>query len=74
MTSSTRDNEQRQAHLMTEADLAARWKVSKRTIQRWRQDGRLPVAFRIGRKILFNTESVVEFEAMPPASRETYDG
>ena len=58
-----------QLHLLTETDLAVRWKVSKRTIQRWRQNGILPGAFRIGRKILFKTENIVAFEALPPVDR-----
>ena len=45
-----------------EAELAQRWKVSKRTIQRWRQEGRLPEEFRIGRKVLFSAEVILAFE------------
>jgi excisionase family DNA binding protein len=49
-------------HMLTEAELAQRWKVSKRTIQRWRHEGRLPDAFRIGRKVLFRIDVVTAFE------------
>lgn len=44
--------------VISEAELARRWKVSKRTIQRWRNEGRLPDWFRIGRKVLFRVEAI----------------
>lgn len=48
--------------LLSEADLAHRWKVSKRTLQRWRNESRLPTAIRIGRKVLFTIDEVLAFE------------
>ncbi len=54
--------DQHHQHMLGEAELAQRWKVSKRTIQRWRQEGRLPEEFRIGRKVLFSAEVILAFE------------
>jgi hypothetical protein len=50
MSNSDKDNCQT---LLSEAELAQRWKVSKRTVQRWRYEGRLVDWFYIGQKILF---------------------
>ncbi len=51
---------------LTEAELAARWQVSRRTLQRLRHEGRLPEPFRIGRKILYRAAEITAFEAASP--------
>jgi hypothetical protein len=53
----------RQSPLISEDDLAVRWKVSKRTLQRWRNESRLPKAFKVGRKILYRLDAVEAFES-----------
>ena len=56
--------------LLSEAELARRWKVSKRTIQRWRHDGRLSDWFSVGRKVLFRVEAIEAIErAGPPIAK-----
>lgn len=58
------------AQLLSDSDLAARWKVSKRTIQRWRTDNRLPQPFKVGRKALYPLDVISAFEMARPKSGE----
>lgn len=46
-----------------EAELAARWRVSVRTLQRWRRKGMALDHFVIGQRILYRRADVVAFEA-----------
>ena len=48
---------------LTEAELAARWRHSLRSLQRWRADGNGPPYLRIGRRIVFRITDVEAFEA-----------
>lgn len=47
----------------TEAELAERWRLSVRTLQRWRADGSGPVFLRPGRRIAYRRLDVERFEA-----------
>jgi predicted site-specific integrase-resolvase len=47
---------------LAEADLAERWGLSRRTLQRWRQNGTGPSWFRVGRKILYRRDDIEYFE------------
>ena len=57
-------------HLLTEHDLALRWWVSRRTLQRLRREGRLPEPFRIGRKVLYRLDAIIAFEGASSKSDE----
>lgn len=48
---------------ITEAELAARWRHSLRSLQRWRADGNGPKHTRIGRRVVFRVADVEAFEA-----------
>lgn len=48
---------------ITEAELAARWRHSLRSLQRWRADGHGPKHTRIGRRVVFRVADVEAFEA-----------
>ena len=48
---------------LTEAELAARWRHSLRTLQRWRAAGDVPRHLRIGSRIVFRVSDVEAFEA-----------
>jgi hypothetical protein len=48
---------------ITEAELAARWRHSLRSLQRWRADGNGPLHLRIGRRVVFRITDVEAFEA-----------
>ncbi len=49
------------AHL-TQAELATRWRITTRTLDRWRLDGKGPAWMRLGTRILYRAEDVLAFE------------
>lgn len=48
--------------LLTERMLAQRWHCSVSRLQRWRADGRGPSYLKIGGKVLYRREDVLNFE------------
>ena len=48
---------------LTERELAARWRVSLRTVQRWRHKGVAPPHLLLGRAPIFPLKGLVAFEA-----------
>ena len=48
---------------LTEKELAARWRVSVRTLQNWRWMGRGPRFLKIGARVLYPIGEVEAFEA-----------
>jgi len=48
--------------LLAERELAARWRKSLRTLQRWRAEGYGPAHLRIGGSILYRLEDILAFE------------
>ena len=46
----------------TQAELAERWRITTRTLDRWRIDERGPTWMRIGTRILYRTKDVLAFE------------
>jgi hypothetical protein len=52
--------------LLTEQQLAERWRVSQRTLRRWRSTARLPAHIRIGHpvvgRVLYRLTDVLVFE------------
>ena len=56
-------------HPLCEADLALRWQRSKRTLQRWRKAGRMPLGFVLGRSWYYREADVEAFEARGHRSR-----
>lgn len=62
--------------LLTESDLAARWRVSPKTLQAARSQGRLVRFLKIGRAVRYRLADVVAFEAaheMVTAAEATAD-
>lgn len=47
---------------LTERDLAAHWRLSPRTLQRWREQGFGPAWIRIGGRILYVRDDVLAYE------------
>lgn len=47
---------------LTERDLARRWRLSERTLQRRRAAGTVPAHIVLGRRILYPLASVLAFE------------
>lgn len=54
---------------ITEAELAARWRHSLRSVQRWREDSSGPPWIRIGRRIVYRIADVEAFETNREAGR-----
>ena len=48
--------------LFTEEQLAARWNITKRTLQKWRATGLGPHHTKLGRKILYSLTAVEIYE------------
>ena len=44
-------------------DLARRWQLSHRTLERWRRDGRGPAHLKLGTLVLYRVEDVEAYEA-----------
>jgi len=47
---------------LDQTELAARWRLSPRTLERWRCFKTGPCFFRLGGKVLYSTEDVLAFE------------
>lgn len=45
-----------------EDELALRWRISLRTLQRWRRQGRAPAHLLIGHRVLYRWADVDAFE------------
>ena len=48
---------------ITQAELARRWRLSPRTLERWRWQGNGPAYLKIGGRIVYRKEDVAEFES-----------
>jgi hypothetical protein len=48
---------------LRESELALRWRMSERTLQRWRQAGKVPRYLRLGGRVLYPIADVLAFEA-----------
>lgn len=51
------------ADLLHEPELAHRWRLSRRTLQRWRQKGVGPAWLKIGGGIAYRLEDIESYEA-----------
>ena len=49
--------------LLTQAALAKRWKVSPRTLERWRWLGRGPQYMKVGGRVVYRLEDIEAYEA-----------
>ena len=50
--------------MLTQADLARRWRITTRTLDRWRVAGTGPAWLRINGRILYRTQDVLGFEQL----------
>ncbi|WP_114393545.1 helix-turn-helix transcriptional regulator [Oleisolibacter albus] len=48
---------------LTQTDLARRWRISPRTLERWRWLGRGPKYLKIGGRVVYRLEDIEAFEA-----------
>jgi hypothetical protein len=57
--------------LLHQAELARRWRVSPRTLERWRWTGQGPAYLKLGGSVAYRLEDVLAYEA---AQRRTTKG
>ena len=50
-------------HFLNPHELAARWRVSTKTLERWRNDGGGPAYLKLQGRILYRMSEVESFEA-----------
>ena len=48
--------------VLNENELAQRWGLSPKTLQRWRSEGRGPRCVKLSKRVSYPLESVIEFE------------
>ena len=49
--------------VLNENELAQRWGISPKTLQRWRSEGRGPKYLKLSKRVSYPLETVIEFEA-----------
>ena len=49
---------------LSQTDLANRWRMSPRTLERWRFTGEGPRFMKIGGRVVYRLEDIVAFEAL----------
>jgi predicted site-specific integrase-resolvase len=52
-----------ETRLLLQSELAARWRISPRTLERWRLTGEGPRFCKIGGRVTYREEDVNAFEA-----------
>ena len=50
-------------HHLTQNELARRWRMSERTLERWRWLGQGPRFMKLGGRVIYRLEDVEAFEA-----------
>jgi predicted site-specific integrase-resolvase len=49
-------------HVLSEVELANRWGVSPKTLQRWRLEGRGPQYLKLSKRVSYPLDAITEFE------------
>jgi len=52
-----------ETRLLLQSELASRWRLSPRTLERWRHRGEGPRFCKIGGRVTYREEDVIAFEA-----------
>ena len=50
-------------HCLTQKELARRWTISHRTLERWRWTGEGPDYLKLGGRVIYRLEDILTFEA-----------
>lgn len=50
-------------HCLTQKELARRWAISHRTLERWRWTGEGPDYLKLGGRVIYRLEDIMTFEA-----------
>lgn len=48
---------------LNQAELAIRWKISEKTLERWRYEGKKPSYVKLHGRVLYRREDILAFEA-----------
>ena len=49
--------------MMNETELAARWNLSPKTLQRWRSEGRGPRYMKMSKRVVYPIDEIFDFES-----------
>ena len=62
-------------HMLSENELANRWGMSPKTLQRWRTEGRGPHFLKLSKRVTYPLDVVIEYErsAMQMATSQYVD-
>ena len=52
-----------QKMMMNENELATRWNISPKTLQRWRSEGRGPRFMKMSKRVVYPIDEVFDFES-----------
>jgi hypothetical protein len=52
-----------QKMMMNENELATRWNISPKTLQRWRSEGRGPRFMKMSKRVVYPIDEVLDFES-----------
>jgi Helix-turn-helix domain len=58
-----RKDTQMKAICMNQLELAVRWKISHRTLERWRWTGEGPKFLKVGGRVVYRLSDIEEYEA-----------
>lgn len=58
---------------LSQTDVAERWQISPRTLERWRWEGAGPIHLKIGGRILYRIEDIEAFELRALRTETTKD-
>jgi predicted site-specific integrase-resolvase len=50
------------AQALTQGELAERWRISPRTLERWRIDGKGPLWIKLPGRVIYRLEDVLAYE------------
>ena len=48
---------------LTQVDLAKRWKLATRTLERWRAQGIGPIFLKLHNRVVYREEDIIAYEA-----------
>jgi hypothetical protein len=52
-----------QKMMMNETELATRWNISPKTLQRWRSEGRGPRCMKMSKRVVYPIDEIFDFES-----------
>lgn len=56
-------DEDLQSHLFTQRELAHRWRLSGRTLEKWRWTKKGPAHLKLGGRVVYRLDDIEAFEA-----------